>query len=141
MNGSCHFHVFSLLVGVTQTRHIVRQICLKPHRTVLCYEKLHCPLTLTSLCYVGNLSGGYAYYDTRHDIGVILNKQTGHKLLYTMFTTSPGATEDLIPPAEDSLKTMGRALLNYEGDSAKQPAAQPRRAINPNHIDHGRMRY
>lgn len=60
--------------------------------------------------------------NNRHDIGVIKNKKTGHQVLYTLYTTSPGESgETLITPAEDSLKAMGRAMLQYDGDTSAQP--------------------
>lgn len=66
--------------------------------------------------------------NNRHDIGVIRNKQTGHEILYTLFTTSPGDSEALIPPAESSLQTMGRSMLVYNGDikSTPQPTPSPK---------------
>lgn len=60
--------------------------------------------------------------NNRHDIGVIKNKKTGHQVLYTLYTTSPGESgETLIAPAEDSLKAMGRAMLQYDGDTSARP--------------------
>lgn len=81
--------------------------------------------------------------NNRHDIGVIRNKQTNHEVLYTLFTTSPGATEDLIPPAEESLKTMGRSILRYDGDTKaqEQPFMQQKSAGTNQQIERGRTVY
>jgi beta-lactamase class A len=82
--------------------------------------------------------------NNRHDIGVIRNTQTHHEILYTLFTTSPGDSGlTLIAPAEESLKTMGRSLLSYEGDTAAQPLPfmQQKAAATDKTIEHGRMHY
>ncbi len=79
--------------------------------------------------------------NNRHDIGVIRNKQNGHLLQYNLFTTSPGTSEALIPSAETSLKTFGRAMLTYQGDTTAQPNAQ-RKSVGSNaYIEQGRVQY
>lgn len=83
--------------------------------------------------------------NNRHDIGVIKNKKTGHEIAYTLFTTSPGDSEVLIPPAEESLQTMGRAMLVYNGDKAgqknKQTPDQQQRVMNAAPVEQGRTIY
>lgn len=83
--------------------------------------------------------------NNRHDIGVIKNKKTGHEITYTLFTTSPGDSEALIPPAEESLQTMGRAMLIYNGDKKgkkdKQQAPEQQRVMSTSAVEQGRTVY
>lgn len=78
--------------------------------------------------------------NNRHDIGVIKNNQTGHEVQYSLFTTSPGETEDLIAPAETSLQKMGREMLSYDGDTATQPKQNAKKA-SPKPADSKRIVY
>lgn len=84
--------------------------------------------------------------NNRHDIGVIKNTKTGHEIIYTLFTTSPGDSEVLIPPAETSLKTMGRAMLVYNGDKQEKKDTQDKQApeqrkMNTAPVEQGRTLY
>lgn len=79
--------------------------------------------------------------NNRHDIGVIKNKQNGHQILYTLYTTSAGGSETLIVPAEQSLKTMGRSILQYDGDTTAQPNQLNKRPVQQLSPQNGRMIY
>ncbi len=55
--------------------------------------------------------------NNRHDVGIIYNTEKGKAYIYSMLTTAPAGNAGATTRAEDSLKEMGHASLEYAGRS------------------------
>lgn len=62
--------------------------------------------------------------NNKHDVGIIYNTKTQKAFGYAFFTTAPGTSVQAKAQGEQSLKDMGRYLLNFSGDKPKQTDAQ-----------------
>ncbi len=83
--------------------------------------------------------------NNRHDVGIIENEKTGHKLRYILMTTNyeqpAGALTD---QATTSLQAFGRDMLRFEGDRAPKPQEQQQNQLKVQstpQVENGRMVY